>query len=256
MRALDPCAARGLPPLPAAVNTYMARAVLEGVLPGRLWADEAGRAMHVLHPYGMSFVWGTDVAGAFEALLAHLRAGAYRTRDEWLQIDPAWGDLDWDRMLAPGQGERYTRVNFRFDPAAFAAAAPAPLSAGWQLAAMTSADFATPASVNPTAFWTDGAAFLAHGGGMCARQDGRLGAMAFSAFRFDDCLEIGIETLAPFRRLGLGRAVAHGLIRRCLSEGLTPVWSCRKENAASYALAQSLGFVPTRELPFYRLIRI
>ena len=79
------------------------------------------------------------------------------------------------------------------------------------------------------------------------------GAIAFSATRFDDWLEIGIETRARYRGQGLARAVAVAMIRNCLAGGLTPVWACRKENTGSLKLAQSLGFVITKELPFYRL---
>jgi len=80
-----------------------------------------------------------------------------------------------------------------------------------------------------------------------------IGAIAFSATRFDDWLEIGIETRAPYRGLGLARAVAVAMIEKCLAAGLTPVWACRKENTGSFVLAQSLGFVVVKELPFYRL---
>jgi RimJ/RimL family protein N-acetyltransferase len=84
-------------------------------------------------------------------------------------------------------------------------------------------------------------------------RDGAIGALAFSATRFDDWLEIGIETRAAYRGQGLARAVAVAMIENCLAQGLTPVWACRKENTGSLHLAQSLGFVITTELPFYRL---
>ena len=39
------------------------------------------------------------MADGFEQIIAHLRDGGYRTRDEWLQIDPRWEAVDWDRRL-------------------------------------------------------------------------------------------------------------------------------------------------------------
>jgi hypothetical protein len=38
-----------------------------------------------------------------------------------------------------------------------------------------------------------------------------------------------------------------------IDRGLTPVWSCRTENKESFRLAESLGFVPVLQLPYYEL---
>ena len=251
MIELHPDAFASCPPLAEVpIFTGTARAVVERLAAGRIWLD--GRAAHALHTYGMSFVWGDDVGRAFPALIAHLKDGAYRVKDEWLQIDPRWSHLDWDGQLA---AQRLTRVNFRFDHAAFAARHGEPvLPPGWSIAPLGEAEFDLPdIAVSPRPFWKSFAAFAAHGGGVCAVKDSEVGAIAFSATRFDDWLEIGIETRALYRGQGLARAVAAAMIRNCFASGLTPVWACRKENTASLMLAQSLGFVITKELPFYRL---
>ena len=186
--------------------------------------------------------------------------------DEWLQIDPRALHLDWDRWLdaVPGNPDqppagprvqRYTRVNFRFDAATFMQRHEMASPPGtWQLGTMTAAEFdLSGLSVTPRAFWRDAAQFLAHGGGLCAQREGTVGAIAFSSFRFDRTLEIGIETRPEHRGQGLALAVAIALIRRILAAGLEPIWSCRQENTASLVLAQRLGFVVTRQLPYYRL---
>lgn len=258
-----------LPPLhEVTLNHGFARAVTEGLVQGRLWTHGAGdaQAAHALHPYGMSLVWGRHLECALEPLARHLRGGHYRRADEWLQIDPRAVQLDWDRWLdaVPGkpdqapagpQVQRYTRVNFQFDAALFRQRhAMARVPAGWQIRAMTAAEFDLGGvSVTPRAFWRDPAQFLAHGGGLCAQRDGEVGAIGFSSFRFDRTLEIGIETRPAQRGQGLALAIAIALIHRILAEGLEPVWSCRQENAASLALARRLGFVVTRQLPYYRL---
>jgi GNAT superfamily N-acetyltransferase len=248
---LHPDAFRSCPPLAAVpIFTGTARAVVEGLSEGRIWRD--GAAAHALHNYGMSFIWGEDVGRAFSALIAHLKDGAYRVKDEWLQIDPRWSHLDWDGQLA---APRFTRVNFRFDRDTFAARHTAPvLPPGWRIAPLREAEFNLPdVAVSPRPFWKSFAAFAGHGGGVVAVKDGEVGALAFTATRFDDWLEIGIETRAAYRGQGLARAVAAAMIRNCFASGLTPVWACRKENTASLMLAQALGFVVTKELPFYRL---
>ncbi len=250
MIELSAAAFSSVPPLDdVPIFTGFACAVLDGLADGRVWCD--GAAAHTLHGYGMSLVWGEGVGRAFPALLEHLKAGAYRDKDEWLQVDPRWQHLDWDRL----QAERFTRVNFRFDRAAFGARTPV-LPPGWSLVAMGESAFDLPdVHVTPRAFWRNFTACCDHGGGMCAVKDGEVGAIAFSATRADDWLEIGIETRAAFRGQGLARAVATAMIANCLASGLTPVWACRKQNTASLMLAQSLGFVVTKEVPFYRLTR-
>lgn len=253
MNCLSLPAVSACPPLSdVPIFTGFARMVLEGTSPGRVWAWDG--AAHALHDYGMSLVWGAGVAKAFTEISRHLREGSYRNRPEHLQIDPRLADLDWDGSLGP-EVERYTRVNFRFDEAAFRARHAGPrLPPGWTLRAAGEAEFVRPdITVSPRPFWKSFADFVDHGGGVCAVKDGELGAIAFSATRCDDWLEIGIETLAAYRGIGLARAVAVAMIEKCLASGLTPIWACRKENTGSLHLAQGLGFVVTKELPFYKL---
>lgn len=247
------------------INTSFAYTVLNGSATGRVWADAYPdiRALHLLHNYNMSLIWGPDVGSAFEELTAHLVAGTYRKKDEWLQIDPRWGHLDWDRALGARHGgkalrkhvvQRFTRVNFRFDVAGFRALPVPKMAPGWHVRPMTAADYFLPdVSVAPQHFWGSAEAFLAAGGGMCAEKEGVVGAVAFCATCFDASWEIGIETRAPFRRLGLARAVAAAMAAHCIENGKVPLWSCRKENTGSYTLAQSVGFRISRELPYYRL---
>ena len=132
MFSLEPVeGAKRCPPLcEVALNHAFARAVLEGLAPGRLWVDDlhSPRIAHVVHHYGMSLVWGVGLPS--DPLIEHLRAGDYRKEDEWLQIDPRWTSVNWDERLGaasydPGapaigpQVQRFNRVNFRFDEAGF-----------------------------------------------------------------------------------------------------------------------------------------
>jgi len=182
-------------------------------------------------------------------------------------VDPGMMALAWDVLLnaVPGQPElppggrrvqRYSRVNFRFDPGLFYARNPevVRLPVGWRLLPMSAREFdLADVSVTPAAFWRNAAQFLAHGGGWCVKRDGEVGAIAFASFRMDGSLEIGVETRSAHRGKGLARAAAASLIRQLLAVGITPVWSCRRENIASYELAGRLGFCATRIVPYYRL---
>lgn len=251
------------------LNTDFVRAVLNGQTPGRAWVDRLPipRVAHVLLDYGMSFIWGVHLGELAPALSEHLSQGSYRTRDEWLQVDTRMMALHWDELLEaePGRPEeppggmrvqRYARVNFRFDAGLFRALNPevTRLPVGWRLRQMSAREFdLSDVSVTPKAFWRHAAQFLVQGGGWCAECDGEVGAIAFASFRMDDRLEIGVETRSAHRGKGLARAAAVGLIRQLLAADITPVWSCRRENTASYELAGRLGFCPTRTVPYYRL---
>ncbi|SDL38157.1 GNAT acetyltransferase [Microbacterium azadirachtae] len=237
------------------VNVGFARAVLEGLVTGQLHTSEShAGAYHAVHPYGMSLIWGEGVGAAFDEIVAHLQAGRYRDRDEWLQIDPRWAGLPWERELtaSPLRASVHERINFGFDPAAFDSAhGQAP--EGWAIVPADSTDFAQPGAVVPREFWNDADQFLEHGGGWRAERAGQRGALAFTSFRFDDELEIGIETHPDARGKGLATAVAARMIDELLERGITPVWSCRASNHASVALAIKLGFTPARRLPYYGL---
>ena len=57
--------------------------------------------------------------------------------------------------------------------------------------------------------------------------------------------EIAVETAPTYRRRGFARAVAAALIRACSADGRAVVYRCLAANAASAALAESLGLFPT-----------
>lgn len=257
------------------INTGFARAVVDGVVDGELWSDrhDDQRAFHAVHPCGMSLVWGPDVASVADDVARHLRERAARGVGEWLQVEPRWDGLDWDGMLdavplaryaAAGDGSfgdrafavvRRTRLNFAFEPSAFAARAHACADdAGWVVRRAVAADHAWQGSTVPGGFWPDARAFLAHGGGWVVEVDGVGAAIAFCSFRVADDVEIGIETIPAFRRRGLARVVAAAMIDDLVAAALTPVWSCREDNVGSLRLAESLGFAVSRRLPYFEIL--
>ena len=54
-------------------------------------------------------------------------------------------------------------------------------------------------------------------------------------------VEIGVDTAEPYRRKGYGRACVSALIRELSERGHSAVYECASGNAASIALAKSLG---------------
>lgn len=108
--------------------------------------------------------------------------------------------------------------------------------------------------VLPKYFWDSADQFVKEGIGYSLIYEEAIVSTAFSAFIFDNQLEIGIETSEYFRGKGFAIAVCMSLINYSLANNYEPVWSCRLDNVGSYKLAQKLGFEPTLFLPFYRLI--
>lgn len=270
---LRAAAGRALADVP--INVGFARAVVDGVSAGELWSDRPTepRAFHAVHSYGMSLVWGPDVAGAAADVAARIRGRAAGGAHEWLQVEPRWAGLDWDGMLgavplaayvpaapdapdAPAPGAvRRVRVNFAFAPEDFARRWSARVvPAGCTVRRATEADFAWQGGVVPAGFWPDAATFLAHGGGRVAELDGEPAAIAFASFHTGDDVELGIETAPAFRRRGLARLACAALIEDVVASGRTPVWACREDNVASARLAESLGFAVARRLPYYQVL--
>ena len=250
-------------------NVGFAAVVVDGLAGGELWADDARApgAFHAVHPCGMSLAWGPGLGDAAGAGVRRIRGRAARGRGEWLQVDPRWRGLDWDGLLgavpladveadagasgAPGPTVvRRTRLNFAFDPGAFAASRAE--VAGTARRA-TEEDFTWPGGTAPARFWPDARAFLAHGGGRVAEADGAPAALAFAAMTSGDDVEIGIETRPELRRRGLARVACAAFVDDLVVAGRTPVWSCREDNAASVRLAATLGFAVSRRLPYWEV---
>ena len=205
-----PSYARLLPALRALpINHLFARAVLEGVADGQVWVNEASNPalVHVAHPYGMTLLFGEAQAVSMQTLRRHLHSQASGAEDRWMQVFPADQakriaealDAEVADPSAPPGGPRaqlYTRANFRFAPERFAAHDfRAQIPQGMVLRPMNEADFLLAGvSVSPACFWRNAAQFHQNGGGWCIAEGDEVAAIAFSSFRFDDELEIGVET--------------------------------------------------------------
>ncbi len=254
------------------INQLFARAVVEGHIAGKVWADRVDqpRSFLVSHPYGMSLLFGDP---GQESLVQAVRdymlnTSGQRQQVEWLQAWPA----PWDQVLAHSLGhllhkpseppvsaqhktvELHTRVNFHFNQQLFQERRDL-LAKRDAILVRTDASLfdAMEGSVIPRFFWKNASEFELKGVGYSVVVDGLPVSTAYSAFMVDEKLEIGIETREAYRGRGFAQACASALIEYCLEHGLEPVWACRGENTASFQLAQKLGFEPTYRIPYYRL---
>jgi hypothetical protein len=73
--------------------------------------------------------------------------------------------------------------------------------------------------------------------------DGRPVSFCYPVWQTETLWDVSIETLEPYRRLGLGARAARTLIRHMRMTGRAPVWGALETNSASRALAARLGFL-------------
>lgn len=256
------------------INNLFARSVVEKHVDGKVYVDdiETPKAFYVIHPYGMSLLFG-DVSDDFleSQIKGYLLASdGFRKTGEYLQVFPSELEKRIDKMLGnkmhvfddekePDNSDvavvKHKRVNFKFD-----------LSNYKQLRCKIDLDeysFSevdkalyneTDGSVVPQKFWNNASEFVLHGVGFSLMLESQAVAVAFSSFRHDEMLELGMETKSEYRGKGFATIISVKLIEYCLERGLEPVWACRLGNRGSYNLAVKLGFEPVAYLPYYELL--
>jgi RimJ/RimL family protein N-acetyltransferase len=257
-------------------NHLFARAVVEQKIDGLIYTDnsDAPQSFYVVHPYGMSLLFGNNKKEEFNTQLINylINKNKIRNRAEWMQVYPE----DWSARLLTSLGnqlltkkqknegripesgfvkvEEQTRVNFKFDPNIYSEFRKRNRVCDAEILRTQEDEFQNmPGTVVPMYFWQNASQFLNDGVGFSLRFNGELSCTAFSAFIDNGQLELGIETAAQFRGKGFAMHTCATLIDYCLENGYDPVWSCRFENTGSYLLAQKLGFVPVHYHPFYKV---
>ena len=106
--------------------------------------------------------------------------------------------------------------------------------------------------VTPRFSWVNSSEFLNKGKGYCITDGKTAVAWAFSAAVSTDEIDIGIETRAEYRHLGLGTIAAGQMIRYCFEQCKRPVWACNASNTMSQKLAEKLGFLKASECDTFR----
>lgn len=257
------------------INTLFAKAVINQLVPGKVYVDneKEANAFYIAHPYGMSLLFGEIKNEIFKKDLYNymINKGDFRNKNEWLQVYPnTWynvmknilgtelvtndssDNIDSIPKDTHKKVVENTRVNFVFDPTKYENKRLNTLK--FEIVKVTKELFnEIQGSVVPKYFWKDELQFENDGVGYSLIYNGEIAATAFSAFRHENQLELGIETSEKYRGKGLAFEVCSALIDYCLENNLEPIWACRKDNVGSYKLAQKLGFVQTISIPYYVL---
>lgn len=93
--------------------------------------------------------------------------------------------------------------------------------------------------------------YLDIGRGVVVIRSGRIVAGASSYTRYNEGIEIEVDTVEEERRKGLATAACAALILRCLGEGLYPSWDAQNMN--SVHLAEKLGYEYDHEYTAYEV---
>ncbi len=244
------------------INTLFARSVIDQKVNGKVYVDDAEnpRTFYVLHPYGMSLLFGDCNNEAFNLKFKEyvLNLDQKRDKDEWMQAFPAGWNPVLNSLFENHQNsvvEIDTRVNFKFNEKKYLDRKNNNLpEIGIKIVPVTEEIFENmKGTVVPSNFWNTADDFVKNGIGYAACYENELASTAFSAFIEKNELELGIETLEQFKGKAFAYEACSALIEYCLKRNLEPIWACRLGNTGSYKLAQKLGFEVSKEIPYYRL---
>ncbi|WP_424237564.1 GNAT family N-acetyltransferase [Bhargavaea ginsengi] len=91
-------------------------------------------------------------------------------------------------------------------------------------------------------FWPSPEHFFETGVGYSTVYKNEVVAVCFSGFVVDQVHCVDIETLEEHQGKKLAQKVARAFVEECLEQGLVPYWDCMESNKPSVAVAENLGF--------------
>lgn len=91
-------------------------------------------------------------------------------------------------------------------------------------------------------FWSSPKKFLKDGIGYCVVYKNIIVSVCFSGFVVDNVHCIDIETLEEYQGKKLAQKVALTFVEDCLENNLVPYWDCMESNKPSIAVVENIGF--------------
>jgi RimJ/RimL family protein N-acetyltransferase len=253
-----------LPLISSLDQAVLPRAVLEGTTAGWVFADDRTHPTSALIGLPCGYFFGAGKAPEGAALTAARRL-VNNTLVPRSQAGGNFGFIfsfggeDWIKslpilLLGRSPFHIYRRA-FSFDAERFAQAERSlpPLPEGFAVRAID-ADLLSgqPGMLQEIlGTWPSAFTFQKHGCGAAVLRGAEVASTCLAAFATAERMEISVTTAEAYRRRGFARQAAAAFIRGCLELGKQPNWDCFWDNAASTALAQSLGFSVQKEYPIF-----
>ncbi len=91
-------------------------------------------------------------------------------------------------------------------------------------------------------FWSSSERFFSRGIGYCMIYKNEIVSICFSGFVAGNIHAVSIETLEAHRGKKLAQKLAESFVKDCLNNHITPYWDCMESNKPSIAVAENLGF--------------
>jgi RimJ/RimL family protein N-acetyltransferase len=234
------------------------RALLAGVVPGRVYVDRPERPVAALAwSQQRLYAAGTPALGGLRATLE--RSVGPEARDKGVRYLGVYAAPTAEQPVAEAMAGRIRRAATRVY---LELAGPPPVDWREVLPAGYEVRLVNQALLDAGLEQTDRlreemcserpsvAAFLAQSFGVCAVHRGTVAGWCLSEYNHDRACEVGIEVLPPHRGRRLGTALTLALVSRAGDEGIHRIgWHCYVDNAASVRTAQAAGFQAVQQYP-------
>lgn len=102
--------------------------------------------------------------------------------------------------------------------------------------------------------WFSYQEFLTRSLGYVVLHKNRIVSTIVGTARFDDVIDIDIETEEPYWNRGLAKLLTGYFVDECMNRGLLPQWDCVESNPVSMHTAESCGFEMIRSRNCYWLV--
>lgn len=236
--------------------------VLAGTLSGRIYVDEPASprtAMLVPANQHRLYIVGPPERPMLDDVMRQLLERSQAETEEFLVFYDA--SQPWERILdqvlqqQEGFPGRWQFYRLRELPSSSSTPLPGQITIAHIDAAMVADSALENTDLLREEILTESPSlehFFRHNFGFAARDGRKLVGWCTAEYRYQDRCELGIGTLAAYRRQGIATYLASAVIRRAFAEGATEVgWHCWATNTPSKATALKLGFEHVLDYPAY-----
>ncbi|MGD6940937.1 GNAT family N-acetyltransferase [Cytobacillus gottheilii] len=235
-----------------------AKAIVEGINPGRIFVDDmespASGLIWLGNNDGFIFI-GNERNDEFNAGLNHLidtviAPDANKVGLIWFEgvgNHPQW-NATIEKVFANRRLGSWNQRVYTLQKDDYKAGGKSALEEGYKIVQIseifndkqiTNIDF-LHAKIG--AYWASSESFFQRGAGYCVVQQNKIVSVCFSGFVVEPFHCVDIETLEEHRGKKLAQLAADAFVEDCLNHNFVPYWDCMESNKPSIAVAENIGF--------------